>query len=110
MPRARQMPATNSQSRGSPRVGPYCSATARLSRITCAAISAIRSAGNVSGLGTPPANEMMFGSLISFAKARIAEGRKFLRIPREEPLHQRSSVIETKQARKNELMAAPIMP
>jgi hypothetical protein len=36
----------------------------------------MRSAGNVSGFGTPPANEMILGSLISFANARIAEGRK----------------------------------
>jgi len=82
MRRSPQMRAIAAQSRGSPRVGPYCSATSRRSRITRAAISAICSAGNVSGLGTPPANEMMFGSLISLANARMAEGRK-LRASRE---------------------------
>ncbi|HJQ40186.1 MAG TPA: hypothetical protein VKB93_23835 [Thermoanaerobaculia bacterium] len=65
----------NEHSRGKPRVGPYCSATVRRSRTTCSAIAAIRSAGNVSGFGEPPANEMMFGSLMIFANARIAEGR-----------------------------------
>src|SRR5204863_4882964 len=32
------------------------------------------------------------------------------RVPRAEQPHQRSSVIDTKQARKKELMAAPIIP
>ena len=74
-PRPRQIAAMASQSRGSPRVGPYCRATLRRSRMTRAAISAIRSAGNVSGFGTPPAKEMMFGSLMRRAKARMAEER-----------------------------------
>jgi len=65
----------NAHKRGKPRVGPYCSVTVRRSRITRSAISAMRSAGNVSGFGTPPAKEMMFGSLINFANARMAEGR-----------------------------------
>ena len=67
----------NSRSRGSPRVGPYCSATALLSRTTRSAMMAMRSAGNVSGFGAPPANVMMSGSLMSFANARIADGRMF---------------------------------
>ena len=58
------------------RAAPYWSAMLRFSRMTFAAMSAITSAGNVSGLGTPPANEITFGSLISGASARMAEGRK----------------------------------